>query len=228
MRGGRHWNYDFGLSFETAGGLVEVPIELKRGRSIYEQPQFLSLYVSSPFVLRESVLTYAEFFFDEYFEYLSTATHCAPISRAEYLAVVCNTKYEEPTFSHLYAFAKLGGSELQLLRELQYESIDSYLRYLLGLTDAGIDFDSLQQKLFEQLPKHFLSWDSSRQVFLWERFTSLGLELSGKIDTKAKSSGQLTTIVLPTRTGQQLELLLRWKNNPCVKGPAWQIRLTPE
>ena len=225
-KGGRNSNYDFKLAFQTAEGAQEIKVELKRGKSIYVQPQFLSLYVNKPEVLRPGVLNYAEYFYDNFAGELEKITKCGDIDRDGYLRSVIGTTYESEPFRSLKAIAVKKGEGLAYLKELQYRSIDSYIRWLESVSPLPIDFKTLQTKLDEQLEKKFLSWDPEMQNFLWETFSEEQLKLEGSMETGAKPTGQLHTIILPTVTGQRVELLLRWKNNPCVKGPAWQIRLS--
>ena len=226
-RGGRGNNHDFDLVISVKGSDHTLAIELKKGKSIFNQPQILSLYVNSPNVLSGQIKNYAEFFFDEYFERLRKHTGCQKIAKSDYLTGIWGTSYESPPFSQLYELAKYSVVGKNWLKQLQYESVDAYLRYLVHILPCPINWEPLQERLFQQLPKYFLSWNSQARTFKWEQFSRNELTLTGKVETKAKRTGQLTSIVLPTETGQRLEMLLRWKNNPCVKGPAWQIKLTP-
>lgn len=224
-KGGRTNNYDFVLSYRTGSKDTKVNVELKRGRSIFDQPQFLSLYVNAPDVVTQATQNYAEFFFDTFFEELQKLTGCSSITKSEYLRGVYGTSYETSPFNQLYQFVKLNKSNRSALSEIQHRSIDLYLKNLVS-KHGLINLDSLQERLFAQLDKVFLSWDTISHKFYWERFSGESLTLSHKVFTKSSPSGQISTIVIPTATGQRIEMLLRWKNNPCVKGPAWQIRLT--
>ncbi len=74
-RGGRGYNYDFDMSFAfRPDGLAysaqifnhSLQLELKKGGSIFDQPQFLSLGAIPGNVILPPALSYAEFFFDRY------------------------------------------------------------------------------------------------------------------------------------------------------------------
>jgi hypothetical protein len=224
-RGGRTHNYDFLLSMDTKRGKINVKVELKRGTSIFDQPQFLSLYVNSPGVTSKTTATYAEFFYDKYFVELREKTKCPATTRDDYLRSVFGTAYDSSPFRELYEFAKKNDQARSTLSELQHRSIDEYLRQLIR-KPQNIDLDALQDRLNLQLEKVFLCWDGRDESFKWERFNRREITLAGTVSAKSRPNGQLSTVVLPTMTNQEIHMLLRWKNNPCVKGPAWQVRLT--
>lgn len=224
-KGGRRFNYDFIFHFSDGPSTMELRVELKRGNSIFDQPQFLSLYVNSAGVISSSIRNYAEYFYDFWFPHLQEVSGCASVSRDFYLQHVFGTKYEESPFDFLYRFAKASDDNRRALSHLQHRSIHDYLSWIKGIA-GSIDFPNLQARLYGQLDKVFLSWNPRTARFSWERFLVNELSLVGTVRTKANPSGQTSTIVLETQTGQELQLLLRWKNNPCVKGPAWQVRLT--
>jgi hypothetical protein len=203
-----------------------LAVELKKGKSIYDQPQFLQLYVNSPDVINDRMSTYAEFFYDAYFERIQEYTGCRPIEKNRYLKEVFGTKYDTYPFSELYKLVKESNNHRDWFKSLQYESIDEYIKTIIENPRLNINWGSLQVRLDQQLTKHFLSWDPVQRRFVWEKFDKTSVTLSGDVDTKSKKNGLLTTLVLPTKSGQRIELLLRWKNNPCIKGPAWQIKLT--
>jgi len=224
-KGGRRFNYDFVFRLSRGSSTVGLKVELKRGDSIFDQPQFLSLYVNSAGVTSSSVPNYAEYFYDVWFPRLKEISGCASVSRDFYLKHVFGTRYEESPFDFLYRFAKASDANRRALSQLQHRSIHDYLTWIKGVA-SSIDFSNLQARLYEQLEKVFLSWNPHIARFSWEKFVMNELSLVGSIRTKANPSGQISTIILETQTGQELQMLLRWKNNPCVKGPAWQVKLT--
>jgi hypothetical protein len=224
-RGGRGHNYDFVFTFSQGPERKEVKVELKKGRSIYDQPQFLQAYVNSQGILVPEAINYAEYFFDNYFHELRRISGCSSVEKTHYLRGVYGTSYNEIPFRELKTFVSEASSREKLL-DLQHRSIDTYLARLVN-DKTQIDFANLQKRLFEQLDKVFLSWNPAVFEFSWERFSERSLKLTGEVKGKAGRDDRLNTVVLPTSTGQEIHMLLRWKNNPCVKGPAWQIKLTP-
>ena len=225
-RGGRGHNYDFVFTFSQGSGRKEVKVELKKGRSIYDQPQFLQAYVNAQGILVPEAVNYAEYFFDNYFQELREISGCSSVDKLTYLSRVYGTSYNEIPFRELKTFVSKASNREKLL-DLQHRSIDTYLTELVR-DKAKIDFAKLQERLYQQLEKVFLSWNLAAFEFLWESFSKVSLKLTGEVKAKAGRDGHLNTVVLPTSTGQEIHMLLRWKNNPCVKGPAWQIKLTPD
>jgi len=142
-----------------------------------------------------------------------------------YLSRVYGTSFNEIPFSELKTFVSKASNREKLL-DLQHRSIDTYLAGLVQ-DKSKIDFVKLQERLYGQLEKVFLSWNPVAFEFSWESFSEPSLKLTGEVKAKAGRGGHLNTVVLPTSTRQEIHMLLRWKNNPCVKGPAWQIKLTP-
>lgn len=227
-RGGRRNKFDFDFEHSDANEGQKVSVELKRGESIYDQPQFWQVYTNYTGLLKDGVPTYAEFFFDHFLNDLTSKFEVSAGSRQNYLKSVYRTTDDSEPFTTLRQVALQGGAGASLLKEFHYISVDKYISFLLTLPNAGLEFEAFQERLYLQLPKRFLSWDSLAERFLWERLDRESLTLTGEIQARGKRSGQLHTLVLGTVTGQQLHLLLRWKNRSCVLGPAWQIKLTPE
>ena len=226
MKAGRANNYDFDLVIESVSGEVTLAVELKKGKSIYDQPQFLSIYVNRAGVITDKLPNYAEFFFDSYFDKIQEYSSCHKIDKASYLKEVFGTKYDTPPFSELYDLGKKSEKAKSWLRNLQYISVNRYIGYVIKSSSSAFNWTDFQERLYLQLPKYFLSWDPILRKFGWEKFNKKSLTLTGEMKTKSKASGLLTSLVLPTKSGQKIEMLLRWKNNACVKGPAWQIKLS--
>lgn len=226
-KGGRGHSFDFELVRSHPHGSLRVEVELKRGQSIYDQPQFWQIYTNYPHLLQDTVPTYAEFFFDYYVSDLANRFDVPAGSRSDYLKSVYRTTADSQPFTTFRQVSLQGGPSAQILKDVHYQSIHDYITFLLTLPGAGLNATTFQERLYRQLSKRFLSWDPGEEMFHWEAFDRASLTLSGAIETRGKRSGQRHTLVLATVTGQQLHLLLRWKNRSCVLGPAWQIKLTP-
>jgi len=226
-KGGRGNHYDFELAIKASAETKKIEVELKRGESLYDQPQFWQVYTNYPGLLLEEVPTYAEFFFDGYVPKLAARFGIDAGSRSQYLKLVYRTTEDTQPFRKFRQVALQGGEGARILKDFHYQSIHDYISFLLSIPRAGLNLETFQERLYLQLSKRFLSWDPMSEKFQWERFERESLTLSGDITTRGKRSGQLHTLVLGTMTGQELHLLLRWKNRSCVLGPAWQIKLTP-
>ena len=224
--GGRGNNFDFQFLYGEGSRQVKIEVELKRGKSIYDQPQFWQVYTNYQGILDENVPTYPEFFYANHLESLLAALGITYPTLEIYVASVYRTDHSTEPFLSLYEVATASEEGLRLLRETHYQSVHEYVRFLSGFSNWALNLSTLQSKLFLQLSKHFLSWDPYGRTFGWEKFDKESLTLTGEINPLGKRSGQLHTLSLKTKTGQELQLLLRWKNRPCVQGPAWQIKLT--
>jgi len=225
-KAGRTNNYDFDLLISDKTVDKQLAVELKKGTSIYDQPQFLQLYVNSTDVTSERIPNYAEYFFDNYFSELQLYSGCSQINRDQYVKEVFGTTYKTEPFSQLYRMVKVDEEGKNWLKLLQYESIDSYIKVIMDHPETNINWKALQGRLLSQVDKYFLSWNPALREFSWEQFDEESLRLTGNSATKKKTNGLRTSLRLSTSSGQSLDLLLRWKNNPCVKGPAWQIKLS--
>jgi hypothetical protein len=69
-----------------------------------------------------------------------------------------------------------------------------------------------------------VSWDTPNQKFVVEQFSIDDITLKGSVVLKAGKNG-LNAVEFENLAGNKISALLRWKNGPCVLGPAWQISL---
>lgn len=225
--GGRSRNFDFEGSFESTSGVVtSLKIELKRGESIYDQPQFLQLYARDGNVVTRHVSSYAEWFYDRYLAEVSRLAGTSLPSKQDYLQRCCGTDYKAfPHTKVLYDRLKADDDRVsKALKEIAFTSIDSYLAKL-EQTPSVVDMTSLQERLNEQLGKLFVSWDSHKREFAVEVFSKNAMTLDGKVSFKTRPSGERSKLVVMNRAHHPIEALLRWKNRSCLLGPAWQISL---
>lgn len=225
--GGRSKNFDFEGKFETSSGReVRLKIELKRGESIYDQPQFLQLYARDGEMVTSKSPSYAEWFYDNYLKTVVRLAGTSTPPKQEYLRKCCGTNYE--VFPHtkvLYGRLEAGESAAATkLKEIAYESIDSYLAALETRPEL-VDLAAIQARLDQQIGKLFLSWDPIRKKFAVEVFSTAAMRLSGAISFKRRPTGERSCLVVTNQAGHPIEALLRWKNRSCLLGPAWQISL---
>ena len=225
-RGGRQYKHDFDLVFRHDTVEVVVPVEFKRTGRVCEQPQFWQPTVRSAGLLQPGVSNYAEYFFDNYYGELQRITGCSSTTREFYLNKVFGTTYLELPFSQLHAFAKTSPSNQNKLKQLHLVSRHEYIAHLLSLDDGGLDMGELQDLLYQQLSKWFLSWDPLEPRFVWEQLKHEELTLTRTVEPSRTRADELKGLVLPTSTGQKISFLQVWRNNPCVKMPAWQVSLS--
>jgi len=226
-QGGRSKNYDFDGSFLCdSGSQQKLRIELKRGDSIYDQPQFLQLYAKAGDMVTGSVDPYSAWFFDNYISDVATLAGVSAPTRSEYLMKCFGTDYE--VFAHtklLYRLDVPGSSVNERLQTLAFTSIDKYLAKLES-DHSLVDLKSIQARLDAQLGKLFVSWSPDSQDFAVEVFSKESMALTSSISTKKRSNGQRSCLVITNQAGQPIQALLRWKNHNCLLGPAWQISLS--
>lgn len=218
-KGGRNHNYDFFAPGVISGEESGIKIEFKKGSTIFDQPEFLSLWAKNGTLVNSSFGDYPTYFYDNYIDELVQIVGEKAPSKSLYLQDIFNTNYV-----HFFGSAKSVYEEKRKqFLALQYRSIDSFLCFIRDSHEA-IDFDQIQNRLTEQLEKYFVSWDASSMDFKVEQFHVKDVTL----DRTAKFSGGkngLNTISLKNQAGNDVNALLRWKNHACVVGPAWQISL---
>jgi hypothetical protein len=226
-QGGRSKNYDFDGSFlGNSGSQQKLKIELKRGDSIYDQPQFLQLYAKAGDMVTGTIEPYSAWFFDNYISDVAKLAGVTAPTRSEYLKKCFGTNYE--VFEHtklLYRLDVRGSSVNKRLQALAFTSIDEYLAKLES-DHSLVDLKSIQARLDAQLGKLFVSWSPDSQDFAVEVFSKESMALTSSISMKKRSSGQRSCLVITNQAGQPIQALLRWKNHNCLLGPAWQISLS--
>ncbi len=70
-----------------------------------------------------------------------------------------------------------------------------------------------------------MSWDESQETFIAEEFTRDAMTVASGPTFKRRPSGLRSAVVMTNRAGHAIEALLRWKNDNCLLGPAWQVSL---
>jgi hypothetical protein len=219
---GRKQRFDYIAKTLWADDSSGLKLEFKRGHSIFDQPQFLSLYAKRGKVTHVDVVSYPEYLFENFDNELEKISGVKLPSQAEYLSNVFGTNYGSmPIFKALYDATKTGSRGALL--DLQYRSINNYLKFL-GTKENMIDTNAFQSELTSQREKLFVSWDTATQDFNVEQFTLDDITLKGSVSLKAGRNG-LNVVEFENLAGNKIEALLRWKNGPCVLGPAWQIGL---
>lgn len=224
--GGRGNNYDFDGFFQTkSGSTLKLKIEIKRGQSIYNQPEFLQIYAKDGFMVKSTFPSYASWFYDNHLSSVSgLATKPTP-SKIEYLKKCFGTNYGAfPFTDKLYKLDQRNSSINKKLQAVAWQSIDEYLGELERDT-SKLDLKTVQNRLNEQIGKIFVSWDPNLRSFNVEMFSANAMSLNSKITFKKRPSGQRSCVLLENKAGNQIQCLLRWKNHNCLLGPGWQISL---
>jgi hypothetical protein len=224
--GGRNHNYDFEGYFEMrSGSVLKLKIELKRGDSIYDQPEFLQLYAKDGDLIAEKFPSYASWFYDNYLPSITMLAGTSIPSKTDYLNKCFGTNYEIfPHTNILYDLDIPGSTTKEKLKTIAFESIDSYLGELEQNLDM-VDLDAIQNRMNSQIGKLFVSWNPKSSIFNVEMFSAEAMNLTSNISFKRRPNGQRSCLVVDNAAGNQIQSLLRWKNRNCLLGPAWQISL---
>jgi len=220
--GGRKHRFDYLAKTFWADDSSGLKLEFKRGTSIFDQPQFLSLYAKRGTLTNEDVASYPEFLFENFGSELGKICGVKLPNKDQYLKYVFRTKPKPDTvFQDLYNSSK---SELrEALLSLQYKSTNDYLVFLRD-SKALPTSDSFQTELTNQREKLFVSWDTSTQNFYVEQFSLDDITVKGDASLKSGRNGY-NVVEFENLAGNKIEALLRWRNGPCVLNPAWQISL---
>ena len=124
--GGRNHNYDFQGHFEMlSGSILELKIELKRGDSIYDQPEFLQLYAKDGDLIADNFPSYAGWFYDHHLPSVTFLAGTQIPSKTDYLSKCFGTNYG--TFPHtkiLYDLDVPGSTTKEQLKTIAFNSID--------------------------------------------------------------------------------------------------------
>ena len=164
-KGGRNFNYDFFAPGTISGEDSGIKLEFKKGATIFDQPEFLSLWAKSGTLINPAFRDYPNYFYDNYIQELANLVGVSAPSKSAYLHDIFNTNYV-----NFFGSAKsVYDSKRDSFLALQYKSIDDYLHYISKSIDS-IDFDQIQGRLTEQLDKYFLSWNSTIMDFTVEQF----------------------------------------------------------
>ncbi len=224
--GGRSHNYDFEGHFKMlSGSVLKLKIELKRGDSIYEQPQFLQLYAKDGDLIAKNFPSYASWFYENYLPSITMLAGTSLPSKTDYLNKCFGTNYG--TFPHTKILHDLdvpGSTTKEKLKAIAFESIDSYLKKLEQRIDM-VDLNAIQNRMNGQIGKLFVSWNPESSEFNVEMFSAEAMKLTLNISFKRRPTGQRSCLVVENAAGNQIQSLLRWKNHNCLLGPAWQISL---
>lgn len=218
--GGRGMNYDFAVSFMTAGGPVVIKVEFKYGgKCVDALPQFFNAGANKPFHPTAYATHFYEHDLDKVMAVYELSADLKP-TLADYLKFVYQNEYKKlPLFQALYdAEAAEVGPERPKYKAkatLVHESIRAYLAAVAGATDLAALTAEFQRS---QTDKHYLLYSDG--AFHYDAIRPEELVAASVIGVRGDSlliqSGCQTT---------QHSMLLRWKNHNGILFPAWQISM---
>lgn len=219
-KGGRKFNYDFLLSFQTESGERNIPVEFKfGGTSISSLPEFFNPVANKPFHSE----SYASFFYQQYLPKIASLYDIkTPLpSEEEYLKVVYNNNAKIPFLQSLRKADKENSdksseSKYRQKQKIVNESIKEYLNKNLDTTNFELIASELKRS---QMKKRFLIYSNGKFHHDALHEDELDLEESAYI----KNNNVL--VVQTKQPGTEIHMLLRWKNGLGINLPAWQISL---
>lgn len=224
--GGRGNRFDFKVFSNSIPTSQGVKIELKRGESIFKQPQFIQLYAKRGILTLPHVEPYAEWLYGNYGNRLETSVGEALPPKDEYLKLVFGTNIPKDSVWFSKARELWKSDKSGVLEGLHHRSVDEYIRLVSSSAPDNLDLSWLSEMLKEQQSKLFVSWDPGPRKFVVERFNHSDCSLTGSYSLKMRRGSQLvSSICLHNEAGNSIDWLLRWKNGPLVLGPAWQVSL---
>ena len=226
-RGGRSQNFDFDSVYRHKVTLEQktMSVEFKFGNSIYDQPQFLSIYATQAYFITSESQPFSEFFYDNCGSSLATLANTKLPERTVYLSKIFGTsRNAHPFFTNLYKYKVASDSNKEALKKISDDAIDGYLKTFTS-QENFLDYDAINAMFRKQVTKFFISWSYKTMSANVEYFTEKDMKITNEFTIKQNSNGQYNSLVFKNLNANKIEALLRWKNHACILGPAWQVKL---
>ena len=226
-RGGRSKNFDFDSVYRHKVNLQQSTksVEFKFGNSIYDQPQFLSIYTTPAYFITAESKPFAEFFYDNYGSALVSLANTSLPEKVFYLSKVFGTsRNAHPFFTNIHKFKTKNDANKETLKSISDNAIETYLKSFQD-GENSLDYNSINSLFKNQVSKYFISWSYETMSANVENFTEKDMQVSHDFTLKRNSNGQYNSLVFKNLNENKIEALLRWKNHACILGPAWQVKL---
>ena len=226
-RGGRSKNFDFDSVYRHRVNLEQKTksVEFKFGNSIYDQPQFLSIYSTRAYFITSDSQPFAEFFYDNYGSSLAALANTKLPERAFYLSKIFGTSRSAHLFfTNLHKYKTSNDSNKEALKKISDDAIEGYLKTFEN-QENHLDYDAINAMFRNQVTKFFISWSYETMSANVENFTEKDMKINNEFSLKQNSNGQYSSLVFKNLNENKIEALLRWKNHACILGPAWQVKL---
>ena len=226
-RGGRSTNFDFDAvySHKSSSAQKTESVEFKFGKSIYDQPQFLSVYAKTGTMITSDSEPFAEYFYDNFAPKLAQLAKVELPERGFYLSKIYGTSRDvDPFFVNLHIFKMESKSNKEKLKEISNTAISEYLKTFSDKTNS-LDFEAINDLFRNQIVKRFVSWDHKTKTAKLEFFEEGDMTIADEFELKLNRKGQRTSLVFTNSNEKKIQALLRWKNHACILGPGWQVYL---
>lgn len=213
-KGGRKYNYDFEIASENALYYIELKFNIE---DVRKAPQFVSPYNPSKYMSS----SYEEYFYDNYLHRLTSLSDDLTIpDKRTYLQEVnstspnCMKKYQEIYYNGCKASSRYTKDTrdiefYKLANKLSQESITTFI------STTSLNIDALNDYLLSsQKNKIYMLYKDGKfykQVIEPRKYMIVSY-------TKCKNR-----FIAKTQYGNDIKILLRWKNGNGVAFPAFQI-----
>jgi hypothetical protein len=213
-KGGRKYNYDFEIASETAIYYIELKFNID---NVSKAPQFVSPYNPSKYMSS----SYEEYFYDNYLPCLTSLRDDLIIpDKRTYLLEVnsttpnCMKKYQEIYYNGCKASSRYTNDTrdiefYKLANKLSQESIIAFI----SATALNIDMlnDYLRSSQKDKIYMLYKNGKFYKQVIEPRKYMIVSY-------TKYKNK-----FIAKTQDGNDIKILLRWKNGNGIAFPAFQI-----
>jgi hypothetical protein len=200
-------------------------VEFKFGNSIYDQPQFLSIYATPDYFITFESQPFSEFFYDNYGSSLATLANTKLPERTFYLSKIFGTSRSAHSFfMNLHKYKVANDANRKALKKISDDAIEGYLKTFKS-QENFLDYDAINAMFGNQVTKFFISWSYETMSANVENFAEKDMTITNEFTLKQNSNGQYNSLVFKNLNENKIEALLRWKNHACILGPAWQVKL---
>ena len=219
-KGGRKFNYDFNvIVYYEDGTNHSYNIELKfNASSIDETPQFVSPMKPSQYMSS----SYEDYYYDNYLTKLAAESGLEMPSRETYLKQIhtnspkCMAKFQELYYMGCEKSSKYTSSPTdikfyELAKTLSHESITTFIE------SNELNIEALSEYLLtSQNNKIYMLYSATK--FIVQRPNMDDYRIESVTKTPQKNRYECIS-----KTGVNLNVLLRWKNGNGIAFPAFQI-----
>lgn len=217
IKGGRNNKYDFELQINGKIHRIEFKFNTC---SVDDTPQFVSPMNPSQYV--ECDCSYEEYYYDNYFIPLVKEYKLPLPTKEEFLKKIhltspeCVKKHQEKYYRGCKKSSKYSGDEndINFYKSAKKKSYDSIYNFI---SNYGLKKDKLTDYLLNsQKDKYYMLYKNGSISFQT-------IDPNNYIITEVTKNPENNRYIAKTKTGKQLNILLRWKNGNGIALPSFQI-----
>lgn len=224
QKGGRKFNYDFDILFHPVSEDEEptkFSIEYKYNVcSINQTPQFVSPIKPSQYL----TISYEDFFFENYLPILADFAGLSLPSKISYMKEIhsvappCMKEYQKLYYNGCKNSCKFTGEKRAIaFHEKSKEITDESIRRFIEIAD--IKTELLSNYLFNsQQNKIYMLYFKEKMILEKTNIEDYTLQISSYTKFPSKHRYEYRS-----KSGKQINILLRWKNGNGIAFPSFQI-----